>query len=626
VYTLVLAAGMGGLLLGYNSSNIAVALPVRPTTHADCATLTAPAPQLLERSFSAVAKSNVLKEVIVSVTTLGSAVGGFAGGFASDYFGRQAASRSPSLVPPHPLARRRAVIVVSDIIFMLGAALMGGAQTSGQLIAGRCIVGIAIGVASIVVPVYIAEVSPKHIRAMLVVLYSLQIGVGLCLAFVGGFAFTLTAAGWRFILAAPALPALMQLIAMSFLPESPRWLAHSGRLAEAETVMRTLQSASADGGPEEEVEAELREVYREGKYTRTPEGSAEAWNLRPRPVATQLAIGVGLSCLHSLAGARTIMYYSLEIISMAGFITELAMMQAVFTMGSFGTIGLMLGFFLIDRLGRRALALISGIGTALCLFLLAASFALGDRHSPLSSYLPGVADQCSSTAGRPISTCQSCLALTGCGYCSLPPGVPGQYKQFPGHCFAGVGAGNYSALDACSALGSGQMRLYSSGCPSGFGWLSMAALCLFQTFFQLGLGLIPAVVNAEYYPSRVRGLCNGLAVSANWMSNFLVSGTFLTLVELVGKSATFSLYGVLVAVGTAALAMYLPETSGLSFPEIQQMFEVYGTPGAPPPWRLHEARGGWDKEGSGEGGERCGVCGARACDGRCLREERDSKL
>jgi SP family myo-inositol transporter-like MFS transporter 13 len=545
------------------------------------------------------------------------------------------------------------VIVASDFIFILGALLMGFAETSSQLIVGRSVVGVAIGVASIVVPVYIAEVSPKGIRAMLVVLYSLQIGVGLVLAFVGGFAFTLTSMGWRLILAAPAAPALLQLLSMTFLPESPRWLAHSGRLAEAEIVMRTLTAApgatvdtdrpSAPPPGEEDTEAELREVYREGKYLRTPEGQDEAWNLRPRPIATQLAIGVGLSCLHSLAGARTIMYYSLEIISMAGFISELAMMQAIFTMGSFGTIGLMCGFFLIDRVGRRILALVSGVGTALCLFTLAASFSLAGQHSPASVNVPGVSDACPVPAGgAPINTCQACLAAS-CGYCSLPPGIPGQYHEFPGHCFAGVTPGNVSALEACSGLG-GNMKLYTTGCPSGFGWMSMGALCLFQTFFQLGLGLIPAVVNAEYYPARVRGLCNGIAVSSNWMSNFFVSGTFLTLVAMLGTPITFSLYGGLVAIGTLLMAFYLPETSGLSFSEIQAMFEVYGTPGAPPVWRLHEGRPKVEKAdrdkgfgvsgggggggghggghggaggGGGAGGKGCDFCGDASCDGRC---------
>lgn len=104
----MVAAGLGGLLLGYNSSNIAVALPVRPFRRHGAVGIvsfaklrimgcvrnaSADAPlsltQLLEVAFASVAESNVLKEAIVSITTLGSAVGGFFGGFASDYFGRR---------------------------------------------------------------------------------------------------------------------------------------------------------------------------------------------------------------------------------------------------------------------------------------------------------------------------------------------------------------------------------------------------------------------------------------------------------------------------------------------------------------------------------------------------------
>ena len=551
----------------------------------------------------------------MSITTLGSAIGGFFGGFASDFYGR------------------RTIIVASDVIFILGAVLMGFAQTDTELIFGRAVVGIAIGVASIVVPIYIAEVSPKGIRAMLIVLYSVQIGVGLCLAFAGGFAFTFTPLTWRAILAAPVVPAVLQLVMMAYLPESPRWrawpapvararaeqrgvgsgclprrraarrLALQGKLAEAETVLRHISTTNSSGelaGGEDakETEAELKDVYKEGKYLRSEEGQREAWNLRPRPIVIQLLLGVGLSCLHSLAGARTIMYYSLEIIQMAGFNTELAIMQSIFTMGSFGTLGLALGFFLIDRIGRRALVIASGIGTTFSLALLSASFYFAAKHSPAVAPTgsPEGYNTCGlGQGGGAITTCSQCLQV-GCGYCSLPPGIPGQYHDFPGHCFAGVAPGNSSALTACESL-DGSLHLYKDGCPSGFGWMSMAALCLYQTFFQLGLGLIPAVVNAEYYPARVRGLCNGIAVASNWLSNFFVSSSFLTLDQVLGDSATFGIYGATVAVGTAILAFTLPETSGLSFPEIQAMFEQYGQPGAPPPWRLHEGRPRQEKKG-----------------------------
>lgn len=411
------------------------------------------------------------------------------------------------------------------------------------------------------------------------------------------------------------------------------------------------------------------------------EGHKEAWDIRTRPVMIQLALGVGLSCLHSLAGARTIMYYSLEIIKMAGFDTELAIMQSIFTMGSFGTLGLMLGFFLIDRIGRRMLVIISGGGTFMSLAMLSASFGLAAVHSP-EVFSDTAADGYNTCPGV-INNCAQCLAV-GCGYCSLPPGIPGQYHDFPGHCFAGVEPGNNTAFTACEDMDAafhlykvreghgrcdasgrggaggamrrseatverchanadaecgvagadasrwrgdvgrtacclqrpgGAQRIHltpplpsirsahhtqlQDGCPSGFGWMSMAALCLYQTFFQLGLGLIPAVVNAEYYPARVRGLCNGIAVTSNWLSNFFVSSTFLSVDQVLGTSATFGIYAFMVFVGTVILGFTLPETSGLSFPEIQAMFEVYGTPDAPPPWKLHEGRPRTEKKGVG---------------------------
>ena len=235
----------------------------------------------------------------------------------------------------------------------------------------------------------------------------------------------------------------------------------------------------------------------------------------------------------------------------------------------------------------------SGVGTFLSLATLSASFGFASVHSP--EVAPEGSPIGYNTCPGAISTCGECLAA-GCGYCSLPPGIPGQYHDYPGHCFAGVAPGNNSAVAACDSL-QGNLHLYKDGCPSGFGWMSMAALCLFQTFFQLGLGLIPAVVNAEFYPARVRGLCNGIAVMSNWLSNFFVSSSFLTLNAVVGTPVTFGTYAGTVLVGTLIFALTLPETSGLSFPEIQAMFDVYGMPGAPPPWRLHEGRPRTEKTG-----------------------------
>ena len=114
----------------------------------------------------------------------------------------------------------------------------------------------------------------------------------------------------------------------------------------------------------------------------------------------------------------------------------------------------------------------------------------------------------------------------------------------------------------------------------------MLALCSFQFWFQMGLGIVPAAVNAEYYPNSVRGFCNGSAVAVSWLGNFCVSSTFLSLAAALGVPRLFCINATIVGTGTLVAMFFLPETVGLSFVEIQQLFKLYGQPGAPPAWKM----------------------------------------
>ena len=128
----------------------------------------------------------------------------------------------------------------------------------------------------------------------------------------------------------------------------------------------------------------------------------------------------------------------------------------------------------------------------------------------------------------------------------------------------------------------------------------MLALCSFQFWFQLGLGIVPAAVNAEYYPNSVRGLCNGSAVAISWLGNFCVSSTFLSLTAALGSPRLFCINATFVALGTLLVQFFLPETVGLSFVEIQAMFKMYGKPNAPPPWQLWEHMMGLRESAEGQ--------------------------
>ena len=333
---------------------------------------------------------------------------------------------------------------------------------------------------------------------------------------------------------------------------------------------------------------ELDAVYARGLYLKTEEGQAESWNVRSREVMTQLALGVGLFLMNNFSGECALVYYSIEIIGMAGFASEGAIAQAIVNIGACATAGVLIGFFLIDRIGRRRLITISGIGTSLSLFLLAASFVLADSRSPgVVPPLSSMSEEACGIGG--VTTCAGCLDVA-CSFCGLPYEGPGQ--PTPGFCLTREGLPN-AARDACSATTppvnvTASYTLYRQGCPSGYGWLSMLALCAFQFWFQLGLGIVPAAVNAEYDPNSVRGLCNGSAVALSWLGNFCVSSTFLSLTSVLGSPRLFCINATCVAIGTLLMLFFLPETCGLSFVEIQALFKLYGKPGSPPPWALWE--------------------------------------
>jgi sugar porter (SP) family MFS transporter len=254
--------------------------------------------------------------------------------------------------------RRRTLIFSSALVFILGSIIATVATDTWTLVTGRAILGIAIGLSSSVVPVYIAEISPEKRRGGYVALFQLAITVGIFLAYLINLAFASVQEGWRWMFLCGIIPALALWAGMLFLPGSPRWLVLKGRAKEAEDALREL------GEPDPQTR--IKEI--EGSIA-LPSGS---WRELWLPFARRaLLVGLGLGIFQQFIGINTVIYYAPTILQFSGFHSATVAILATLGVGAVNVAMTLVALRLIDRVGRRPL-LIGGL-----LPMAAALFAIG---------------------------------------------------------------------------------------------------------------------------------------------------------------------------------------------------------------------------------------------------------
>jgi len=221
------------------------------------------------------------------------------------------------------------------------------------------------------------------------------------------------------------------------------------------------------------------------------------------------------------------------------------------------------GIYLVDRAGRRLLTLGSLAGVFLALVALGGSFYAAKLQS---TEVTGVGE----CAG--ISTCFECVASAACGFCSEGSPDPSFAVSSPTNanlCMPGDAAA--SMQGSC-----GSPNWSFQSCPTdshAAGWTIFVALFVYLAFFASGMGCMPWTINAEIYPLRVRSFALSMSTSVCWVTNLLVSFTFLSIVDGLSVYGAFWLYASIALLGFAYLWKELPETKGLELEEIQQIFE-----------------------------------------------------
>ena len=327
VYLISAAAALGGLLFGFDIAVINGALV------------------FLRKQF---ALSDLQTEIAASSLLLGCVFGASFAGTLSDRFGRK-----------RILLWAAALFLLSS----LGAALP---RNLNEFAAARLLGGIAIGMESMLSPLYVAEISPARIRGRLVALNQLAIVVGILCAYLMSWLLQgLGDTSWRWMFASAILPSLLFLISFLRCPETPRWLIQRGEIAEAR---RVLTMVGADG----DMESEIRDIQ---EAIATESGSLK--ELFAPGLRRPLIIAVSLAVLQQVTGINTILFYgSLIFTEKVASQTAASALWANVMIGLVNLISTVVALAIIDRIGRKPLLLVAAGGMAISEFLLGLFFWL----------------------------------------------------------------------------------------------------------------------------------------------------------------------------------------------------------------------------------------------------------
>ena len=353
VIRLSLTAALGGFLFGYDSAVINGAV------------------KAITAHFSA---SAAVLGFTVSSALLGAAAGALTAGRVADRYGRLTAMR------------------VAAVLFLIGAVGSGLASSLVMLVVFRVIGGIAVGIASVIAPTYIAEIAPARIRGRLGSLQQLAIVTGIFLALLVDSALEPAAGGsekdlwlgleaWRWMFLAMVVPALVYGGLAFTIPESPRYLVAKNRLDEARSVLRrVLGNIDLD-----EKVAQIKETLQREKRPSMLDLRGPSFGLLPI-----VWVGIGLSVFQQFVGINVIFYYSTVLWQAAGFTESDALTITVIT-GIVNVVTTLIAIASIDRYGRKPLLIIGSIGMAVTLGTLAVVFGTATLDKAGDPVLHGIA-------------------------------------------------------------------------------------------------------------------------------------------------------------------------------------------------------------------------------------------
>jgi SP family xylose:H+ symportor-like MFS transporter len=281
----------------------------------------------------------------VAIALIGTAIGAITISRPGDYFGR------------------KKILITLAIFYTVSALGSALSQTWHALLIYRFLGGLAVGGSSVMAPMYIAEISPAHIRGRLVAVFQFNVVTGILIAFLSNYLIDtyIENYSWRWMLGVMAIPSFIFFILLFFVPNSPRWLVRQNRIDEAERILAKCGA--------HDVKAEIDDILESLKIELN--GIKEKFFSRKYRIPILTAVMV--AAFNQLTGINAVMYYAPRIFEMAEVSRNTALLQSV-AVGFTNMVFTIMAMAVIDRYGRKTLLLIGSVGMSFFLGMVARSY------------------------------------------------------------------------------------------------------------------------------------------------------------------------------------------------------------------------------------------------------------
>jgi len=439
------------------------------------------------------------------------------------------------------------VLKYSALLYAFSALLSAVAPSFFILVFARMLAGIGVGISLIIAPMYIAEIAPADKRGKMVSFNQLNIVIGLSAAFFTNYLIVHLANSnaswvtflkikeynWRWMLGIEFVPAVLYLIFLFFVPESPRWLVMKGKFKKALEILKTIEE-------DKKAVKMVMEIKESVLLDATPKEKVALKELFTPAMKLVMTIGIGMAILQQIVGINCVFFYAPMIFEQSGIGTDAAFIQAILV-GVINVVFTIVAMGLIDKLGRKPLLILGVSGIMISMFILAYSFNLATytlTASSISQLPNGVnKDQLLSLENKTFTS-------------------DIEFKAAVQNTLGNVISNRYE-----SELISASITMNST--------LILFCILVFVASFAISLGPVMWVLFSELFPNRIRGVAISFVGFVNSAVSFLVQLVFPWELSELGTTLTFLIFGLFAFFGLLLILKLVPETKGKTLEELE---------------------------------------------------------